>query len=103
VLHAFALGQAAGDAQRIVAADGDDGIKLQPVHVLQQVGQVLRVLLVVGIGARSVQNRATVLDDGTHSVHSERLTKRLIADQTFPAVLQTDHFNAVIGARARRL
>jgi hypothetical protein len=44
-----------------------------------------------------VQNRAAVLDDGTHSVHSERFSKRLIADQTFPAVLQTDHFNAVIG------
>ena len=41
-----------------------------------------------------MQNRTTLLDDRAHVVYCKRLIDWLFADQTFPAVLQAEDFDA---------
>ena len=83
-----------GDAQRVVAADGDQGVELRRRKFSDGAGQVgLGVL--VGIGPRGAEDRTAPGDDAVGLGRAER--RRHVLDQAVPA-LEDAHAGAALVA-----
>ena len=76
--------QAAGHAQGVLAADGDQGVEAQVRHRLPALLRAALGLEEVGAGA--AQDRAAAGQEGAHDVAVERL--RVALQQAAPAAVQ---------------
>ena len=99
-LDAVQVVQLGGDAQRVLAPQGNQGVDLKLLQVRQH--GVALVLLAGGerVGARGAQDRTTLVNDPLDALQGQRRGRAF--HQTSPALREADDLVAVVQAAQDR-